>query len=229
MHKILLIDDDVALTDLLADYLTQQQFEVIVANAPDQGVQMLKQGDYHILLLDVMMPVIDGFEVLRQLRQFSTIPVIMLTAKGDDYDKILGLELGADDYLSKPFNHRELLARIKALIRRLDKSSAFANAKKFMLHHVEIDEASHSVRVKGADVVITGTEFHMLLQLMKHAGHLVSKAQLSEQVLGRKLAPFDRSLDMHVSNVRKKLAQHQVVDIIKTVRGNGYMFVAETK
>lgn len=226
MHKILLIDDDIALSDLLADYLVQQQFEVTVANTPERGLSLLKQVDYHLLLLDVMMPNIDGFEALRQLRQFSSIPVIMLTAKGDDYDKILGLELGADDYLAKPFNHRELLARIKALIRRLDTQLGFGGTKVINLHGISIDESSHSVNVQGTDVLMTGTEFHMLAHLAKQAGTLVTKEALSEIVLGRKLAPFDRSLDMHVSNIRKKLAQQDVNDVIKTVRGNGYMMVA---
>ncbi|WP_371193615.1 response regulator [Glaciecola sp. SC05] len=229
MHKVLLIDDDMALTDLLSDYLLQQQFDVAVANSPERGLKMLKQLDYDLLLLDVMMPIMDGFEALRQLRQFSNIPVIMLTAKGDDYDKILGLELGADDYLSKPFNHRELLARMKALIRRLDSNTGFAAAKKFSLHGIQLDEASHLVSVNGTSIVLTGTEFHMLLQLMKHAGQLLTKDQLSEQVLGRKLAPFDRSLDMHVSNIRKKLAHHGATEIIRTVRGNGYMMAAPSE
>lgn len=229
MHTILLIDDDLALTDLLSDYLTQQGFEVRVANEPERGLNMLKTSDFQLLLLDVMMPQMDGFEALRQLRQFSTIPVIMLTAKGDDYDKILGLELGADDYLAKPFNHRELLARIKALIRRLDASTGFANMQKLTMHGVQVDPASHSVCVGHTELLLTGTEFTILLHLMRQAGQLISKEQLSEHVLGRKLAPFDRSLDMHLSNIRKKLAQYEVKDVIRTVRGNGYMMVAEKR
>lgn len=227
MHKILLIDDDLALTELLADYLTEQSYQVIVANSPVQGLDILKHDEFSLVLLDVMMPEMDGFETLRQLRQFSAVAVIMLTAKGDDYDKILGLELGADDYLPKPFNHRELLARMKALLRRLDTHSHFfdgqTKAAKITLHGIELDESSHSVRVNNNELAFTATEFLMLLHLAKHPGQLISKEQLSVAVLSRKLAPFDRSLDMHVSNIRKKLAQHGVEDLIKTVRGNGYM------
>ncbi|MFC4700928.1 response regulator [Glaciecola siphonariae] len=227
MHTILLIDDDIGLTHLLSEYLCQQNYQVEVANTPELGLQMLKKNDYDALLLDVMMPSIDGFEALRQLRQFSSIPVIMLTAKGDDYDKILGLELGADDYLPKPFNHRELLARIKALLRRTQSQSSFVKNKLLRLHGIEIDEASHSASVDGHELVLTGTEFSMLVHLLKQAGQLLSKEQLSSLVLGRKLAPFDRSLDMHMSNVRKKLAEQGINDVIKTIRGSGYMMVAE--
>jgi two-component system response regulator CpxR len=225
MHKLLIIDDDVALTALLTDYFSAQHYEVEVANSPDQGLIKLKHEVFDLLLLDVMMPVMDGFETLSRLRQFSSIPVIMLTARGDDYDKILGLELGADDYLAKPFNHRELLARVKALIRRLDLSSGLKVEHNISLHGIEVMPATHSARVLQQPLALTGTEFLMLVELMKHAGQLLSKEQLSEQVLGRKLAPFDRSLDMHVSNIRKKLAQQGVQDVIKTVRGNGYMMI----
>jgi two-component system response regulator CpxR len=226
MHKLLIIDDDVALTSLLSDYFGAQHYAVEVANSPDQGLIKLKQEMFDLLLLDVMMPVMDGFETLSRLRQFSSIPVIMLTARGDDYDKILGLELGADDYLAKPFNHRELLARVKALIRRLDPSGGLKVEHNISLHGIEVMPATHSARVLQEPLALTGTEFLMLVELMKHAGQLLSKEQLSEQVLGRKLAPFDRSLDMHVSNIRKKLAQQGVQDVIKTVRGNGYMMIA---
>jgi two-component system response regulator CpxR len=227
MHKLLIIDDDLALTSLLTDYFSAQQFDVEVANSPDQGLIKLKDGDYDLLLLDVMMPVMDGFEALKQLRHFSNIPVIMLTARGDDYDKILGLELGADDYLAKPFNHRELLARVKALIRRLDTTKGLQQEHNISIHGIEVMPATHSALVLKHPLELTGTEFLMLAALMKHAGQLLSKEKLSEQVLGRKLAAFDRSLDMHVSNIRKKLAQHGVQDVIKTVRGNGYMMIAD--
>lgn len=226
MHKLLIIDDDVALTSLLTDYFSAQHYQVDVANSPQQGLLKLKQETFDVVLLDVMMPVIDGFETLSRLRQFSSIPVIMLTARGDDYDKILGLELGADDYLAKPFNHRELLARVKALIRRLDPIGGLKVEQNMSLHGIEVMPATHSAAVLQQPLGLTGTEFLMLVELMKHAGQLLAKEQLSEQVLGRKLAPFDRSLDMHVSNIRKKLAQKGVKDVIKTVRGNGYMMIA---
>jgi len=223
MNKILIIDDDVALTELLAAYLTQQSFDVTVSNSPLQGLESLQKSKFDILLLDVMMPEIDGFETLKRLRVFSAIPVIMLTAKGDDFDKILGLELGADDYLPKPFNQRELVARIKALIRRLDPSQGFQSAQLLSLHNVTVNQANQSVSVGDTLIETTATEFMMLAQLMKHPGHIQTKEQLSEKVLGRKLSQYDRSLDMHVSNIRKKLAQHGVNDVIKTIRGNGYL------
>ncbi|WP_395340124.1 response regulator [Ningiella sp. W23] len=226
MKKLILLDDDVGLSELLSDYLSSQGFDIQVYNDPQLGLNALKQKQFDLLLLDVMMPSIDGFELLRQLRQFSSIPVIMLTAKGDDYDKILGLELGADDYLPKPFNHRELLARIKALLRRLDSLNGFSASMTFNLHGISIEEASQSVHIGQHEVLLTGTEYLMLLHLVKHGGSLVSKEQLSEQVLGRRLAPYDRSLDMHMSNIRKKLAAYDVHDVIKTVRGSGYMMKA---
>jgi len=223
MNKILIIDDDKELTELLAAYLTLQNFDITVDNSPLNGLENLQRAAYDILLLDVMMPEIDGFETLKRLRGFSAIPVIMLTAKGDDFDKILGLELGADDYLAKPFNQRELVARIKALVRRIDPAQGFGQPQQLTLHNIHVNEANQSVRVENEVIEMTATEFMLLVQLMKHAGKLQTKEQLSEKVLGRKLSAFDRSLDMHVSNIRRKLALHHVNDVIKTIRGNGYL------
>ena len=227
MNKLLIIDDDIPLTDLLSEYLSTQGFSVSVNNNPLEGIQSVKHDSYDLLLLDVMMPEMDGFDVLKSIRQFSAIPVIMLTAKGDDFDKILGLELGADDYLAKPFNQRELVARIKALIRRLNAELSFSKPQKITLHNIEANEANQSVKVKQQSVDMTGTEFMLLCHLMKHVGQLQSKEALSQAVLNRKLSAFDRSLDMHVSNIRKKLAQHGVNDVITTVRGNGYLMQYE--
>nr|WP_136251441.1 response regulator transcription factor [Ningiella ruwaisensis] len=227
-NTILLIDDDKALGDLLCDYLNQQGLNASAEQSPLKGLELLKSGGYDLLLLDVMMPQLDGFELLKQLRQFSAIPVIMLTAKGDDYDKILGLELGADDYLPKPFNHRELLARIKALTRRLDPSSGFIKQSKMELHDIVLDESTREVKVKGQTLALTGTEFLFLLHLMRSKGHLLSKEHLSQSVLSRRLMPFDRSLDMHMSNIRKKLSEAGVDNVIRTVRGSGYMMVANS-
>lgn len=228
MNKLLIIDDDKGLTELLSDYLSQQGFDVRVANNPLEGIELIKKAPHDLLLLDVMMPEIDGFEALKRIRTFSSIPVIMLTAKGDDFDKILGLELGADDYLPKPFNQRELVARIKALIRRLNPSTAFNQPQKVSLHGVDINEANQAVIANGNTIEMTSTEFLLLAYLMKNVGNLQSKEVLSEKVLGRKLSPFDRSLDMHVSNVRKKLANNGVADVIKTIRGSGYLMQHET-
>jgi two-component system response regulator CpxR len=227
MNKLLLIDDDIELTELLADYLRLQGFDIQVENLPLEGIESLKRGQFDLLLLDVMMPQIDGFEALKRIREFSSIPVIMLTAKGDDFDKILGLELGADDYLPKPFNQRELVARIKALIRRLNPAQGFNQPQQMSLHGIFVNEANQSVRVDNTDIETTATEFMLLAQLMKQPGQLQRKELLSEKVLGRKLSAFDRSLDMHVSNIRKKLANCGVKDVIKTIRGNGYLIQLE--
>jgi len=225
----LIIDDDIELTELLSTYLSQQGFNVCVENNPMHGLDTLKRSSFDLLLLDVMMPEIDGFEALKRLRVFSAIPVIMLTAKGDDFDKIFGLELGADDYLPKPFNQRELVARIKALIRRLDPVSGFGQAQTLLIHGIKLSEAEQSVTIDNSVIEMTGTEFTLLATLMKNAGKLQTKEVLSEIVLGRKLSAFDRSLDMHVSNIRKKLANHEVFDAIKTIRGTGYLFKASTE
>lgn len=232
MHKLLIIDDDVALTEMLQEYLALHSLEVTVCNHPITGIETLREQAFDVLLLDVMMPEIDGFETLRRIRQFSGIPVIMLTAKGDDFDRILGLELGADDYLTKPFNHRELVARIKALTRRWvdkslvnDSSEASNSSAPLMLNGITLDVTQHSVLVAQQPIELTGTELHLLHQLMLQPGKVVTKKALSQAVLGRRLSAFDRSLDMHVSNIRKKLAQHDINDVIKTMRGTGYMFI----
>ena len=227
MYQVLIIDDDVALTQMLAEYLQQNGFAVDVQNSPLSAIAKIREKNFDVVLLDVMMPEIDGFETLKQIRTFSIVPVIMLTAKGEDYDRILGLELGADDYLAKPFNHRELLARMKALTRRLDDLSSFNQVQNLEFHGIKIEESSQRALIANQQVDLTSTEFHLLVLLMKHAGHLLSKEKLSEEVLGRRLSAFDRSLDMHVSNVRKKLTQHGIENVIKTTRGSGYIFMSE--
>lgn len=230
MHKLLMIDDDIALTDMLKEYLSEHSLDVSVENDPIAGIEVLRSHHYDVLLLDVMMPELDGFEVLRQIRQFSSIPVIMLTAKGDDFDRILGLELGADDYLPKPFNQRELVARIKALTRRyVDQSPQFTSASApekphlLSLHNIVIDIQRLQASINQQNVEFTATELHMLHYLMLNAGKVITKDTLSQAILHRRLSAFDRSLDMHVSNIRKKLALHGVTDVIKTMRGVGYL------
>jgi two-component system response regulator CpxR len=202
-------------------------FTVDVENNPVSAIVKVRELHFDVVLLDVMMPVLDGFETLKQIRTFSVVPVIMLTAKGEDYDRILGLELGADDYLAKPFNHRELLARIKALTRRLDDLSIFNQVQNLQFHGIKIEEASQRAMIGAHELDLTSTEFQLLVLLMRHAGHLLSKEKLSQDVLGRRLSAFDRSVDMHVSNVRKKLSQQGIENVIKTMRGSGYIFKSE--
>ncbi len=223
MNKVLIIDDDVDLTKILGEYLSLQGFEVTIENNPTLGLDAVKSKPIDVLLLDIMMPEMDGFEVLKKLRVFSALPVIMLTAKGDDFDKILGLENGADDYLPKPFNQRELVARINALIRRSDPQQGFHVPQQISMHNIVLSEADYSVSVGTDQLEVTSTEFLLLIQLMKNAGQLQTKESLSKAVLGRNLSAFDRSIDMHVSNVRKKLSELGVHDVIKTIRGTGYL------
>jgi two-component system response regulator CpxR len=224
-HKLLLIDDDKELSDLLIEYLSPHHFDITPAYDGNSGLQMAKQATFDLILLDVMLPGIDGFEVLKQLRLTHKTPVMMLTAKGDDFDRIFGLELGADDYLAKPFNHRELLARINATLRRVAFQSESKDEGQLSLNNVNLNPATRELSCKQSIVEVTGTEFEILQLLMRHAGEIVSKEQISEDVLGRKLAAFDRSIDMHVSNIRKKLQRIDDVEKIKTVRGAGYIFI----
>jgi two-component system response regulator CpxR len=222
--NILVIDDDEQLTSLLSEYFTSQNYDVSVCHDGASGLKSATmRTDIDVILLDVMMPEMDGFEVLKQLRQTHMTPVIMLTAKGDDYDRVLGLELGADDYLPKPFNHRELSARIKALLRRSEFVASHSSEQPLEIGPIKLNSADQSVTANGKPVELTSTEFMLLKLLMLSVGDLVTKASISEQVLGRRLAAFDRSIDMHVSNIRKKFAEFEVEDVIKTVRGSGYI------
>lgn len=227
VKKILIIDDDQALAELLAEYLSSDSLECEIAQDGYSGLEKLRHAHIDLVLLDVMLPGIDGFETLKQLRQFSKTPVLMLTAKGDDFDRILGLELGADDYLPKPFNHRELLARIKAILRRFEYAQQEYNTDSTQIGNLTLDHNSHNVKLNGQEIELTGTEFQFLLYLVEHLAQLVSKETLSQQILGRELMQFDRSIDMHISNLRKKLKSDDSIQI-KTVRGAGYRLLIET-
>lgn len=225
--KLLMIDDDTGLCELLSEYLSAQGFSIQTAHDGQQGLELALQNDYALILLDVMLPSIDGFEVLKQLRQSKLTPVIMLTAKGEDFDRIFGLELGADDYIPKPFNHRELLARVKAITRRIEHINSVSNNnnKKLSLNGITINFATREASVNNTTLTLTGTEYEILALLVKHAPDVISKEQISEEVLGRRLASFDRSIDMHVSNIRKKITEHIAGEKIKTIRGTGYVFI----
>lgn len=222
---VLIIDDDTDLTQLLHDYLTSNEFDVSIANDGQEGLDLAIKSDFDVILLDVMLPTLNGFEVLQQLRLSKSTPVIMLTAKGEDFDRIYGLEVGADDYIPKPFNHRELLARVKAMVRRIDLMSQPSNQHHILFEDITLNNQNRTVKVNETDINLTGTEFEILTLLLKEPLEIVSKEAISQQVLGRKLAPYDRSIDMHVSNIRKKIAEFSEYERIKTVRGAGYVMV----
>jgi len=225
--KLLMIDDDTGLCELLTEYLAAQGFDVQSVHDGEQGLKLALSNDYALILLDVMLPTLDGFEVLKQLRQTKLTPVIMLTAKGEDFDRIFGLELGADDYIPKPFNHRELLARVKAITRRIEHINSLnvATPSKMNINGIMVNLAAREAAINEYTLTLTGTEYEVLVLLIKNAGEVVCKEQISEEVLGRRLASFDRSIDMHVSNIRKKIAEHIQGERIKTMRGTGYVFI----
>ena len=228
---ILLIDDDHELAELLVDYLTQQGFSVQCCFDGQSGLELAFKCDYDLILLDVMMPKLNGFEVLKVLGSEYKTPVLMLTAKGDDNDKVRGLELGADDYLAKPFHHQELLARIKAILRRINivtqqhQQTSHGESSILAINNIELNHATRAVTCHTNPITLTGTEYQILTMLMEHHGKIIAKDMLSEQVLSRKLAPFDRSIDVHVSNIRRKFYPYCETEKIKTVRGTGYLFL----
>ena len=227
MDQILIIDDDVALCELVAEYLEPLGFAIESVHRGDLGAERALEGKHALVVLDVMLPGLNGFEVLRRIRAESKIPVLMLTARGDDVDRIVGLEIGADDYLPKPFNPRELTARIRAILRRApaDKPVDRTTLKRLSVGDVDLDSGTRTVRRDGQDVELTSVEFDVLEKLLRAAGEIVTREELSQQVLGRNLSPFDRSIDMHISNLRKKLGHHSgSSERIKTVRGVGYIY-----
>ncbi|MBA2706080.1 MAG: response regulator transcription factor [Blastocatellia bacterium] len=229
MDQILIIDDDVALCELVTEYLEPLGFEIQAVNRGDQGAEAALSGNFSIVVLDVMLPGLNGFEVLRRIRAESKVPVLMLTARGDDVDRIVGLEIGADDYLPKPFNPRELVARIRAILRRsqMDDAREHNQPGTLAAGDVELDLGTRVVRRGGQVVELTAVEFDLLEKLLRAAGRIITREELSKEVLGRSTSPFDRSIDMHISNLRKKLG-HQLGDVerIKTVRGVGYIYAA---
>ncbi|MEM6511924.1 MAG: response regulator transcription factor [Pseudomonadota bacterium] len=223
---ILMIDDDEALAEMLREYLAPERLALDSVTSGEVGIHSLKSGDHRLLILDIMLPGTSGLDVLKQLRSFSDIPTIMLTAKGDDVDRILGLELGADDYLSKPFNPRELLARIKALLRR--SPGGGTAGKRLQVGELAFDVSAQRVTAGDAVLRLTGTEFALLQCLARSAGSIVSKDELSQTALGRRHMPYDRSIDTHVSNVRGKLADAGVTNPqIQSRRGLGYALLVD--
>jgi DNA-binding response OmpR family regulator len=227
MDQVLIIDDDVALCELVTEYLEPLGFQIESVHRGDAGAERALAGEHSLVVLDVMLPGLNGFEVLRRIRAESKIPVLMLTARGDDIDRIVGLEIGADDYLPKPFNPRELTARIRAILRRTTPEAAIEQAleKRLRVGDVELDSGTRAISRGGENVELTTVEFDLLEKLLRSAGQIVTREELSKQVLGRSSSPFDRSIDMHISNLRKKLGHRfGATERIKTVRGVGYIY-----
>ena len=224
MSRVLLVDDDDLLTELLTEYLTAEGLEVNRMPDGEKGVQEILNGPgYDVVVLDSMMPKMNGLDVLKTVRAQSKIPVIMLTAKGDDIDRIIGLEMGADDYVPKPCQPRELLARINAILRRTRLAEPDNNTPNVIsVSDVTLYPAKRQATINEAPLELTSTEFNLLEVLMRHAGQVVNKETLSLEALDRKLAKFDRSIDVHISSIRHKLGD---ASLIQTVRGLGYLFV----
>jgi two-component system response regulator CpxR len=218
---ILLVDDDAELCALLGEFLQREGFTVECAHEGNQGLAKAAGAGIDLVVLDVMLPGLDGFEILRRLRQQSKVPVIMLTARGEDVDRIVGLELGADDYLPKPFNPRELAARIRAILRRYEPRPE-GGAARLEVNGVALDPGTREVVAGGGRVELTTFEFDILEMLMRSAGRVLSRDALMENFYNRKATPFDRSIDMHISHLRKKLNRGE--SLIKTIRGVGYQF-----
>jgi DNA-binding response OmpR family regulator len=229
MNRVLVIDDDVELCELLTDYLGPEGFIVEAVHDSEKGIERALSGEHDFVVLDVMLPGVSGFEVLRAVRKSSSVPVLMLTARGEDIDRIVGLEMGADDYLPKPFNPRELVARIRAIQRRgmitkVDHAEAAASPP-LVVGDIELDTGTRVVKRSGKPVELTAAEFDLLEMLLSSAGRVVPRSDIVKKVLGRGLDPYDRSIDVHISSLRKKLG-HKVkgVERIKTIRGLGYLY-----
>jgi DNA-binding response OmpR family regulator len=225
MARVLLIDDDRRLHELLSAYLEQNGFTVRGAPDGPRGLAELDANVFDIVVLDLMMPGIDGLEVCRRIRKKSRVPIVMLTAKGDETDRVVGLELGADDYIAKPFGPRELVARLRAVLRRTSPETA---AERVVVGDIAIDVSGHLVRVQGRDIELTGLEFDILLALARRAGRVVGREALLTEAGRGDIAVSDRTVDVHISHLRQKLGDDpRSPKKIKTVRGVGYVLVKE--
>lgn len=223
-EQILIVDDDTRLSAMLADYLSANGFTILTAPNGHAGLAELSRRAPDAVVLDVMLPDIDGFETCRRMRALSDVPILMLTAKGDETDRIVGLEIGADDYLPKPFNPRELLARLRAILRRRGATTS-APARILRFGRLEIDPGSRSVRIDGQERPLTSYQFDLLVALAENAGRTLSREQLMDMVRGEELDAFDRSIDVHVSRIRAAIeTDPKHPRRIVTVRGTGYVF-----
>lgn len=227
-EQVLVIDDDAELCNLVSRYLTREGFQIESVNNGSTGVEKALSGSYSLVVLDVMMPEMSGFDVLRKIRAESRMPVLMLTARGDALDRVLGLEMGADDYLPKPFSPPELAARIRAILRRAQPTESRGKSdpdKTLVVADVEMDPGSRTVHIGHQLVNLTTVEFDLLEVLMREAGQVVKREKLTRDILGREFSPFDRSIDTHVCNLRKKLGPlPDGTDRVKGVRGIGYLY-----
>jgi DNA-binding response OmpR family regulator len=221
MNSLLIVDDDVELCSLLIERLAEDGFDLSAVHNGIDGLELASNGSYSLVILDVMLPRMGGIDVLKQLRARSSVPVLMLTARGDDIDRIIGLEVGADDYLPKPFNPRELVARIKAVLRRMDERRT--GLEKFTAGDLLIDTSLREAYVGDRSLQLTTIEFALLEVLVRNPGRALSREYLTGIALGRKLGAFDRTIDVHISNLRRKLDEHRGIQRIKTIRGSGYL------
>lgn len=226
MDRVLIVDDDVELCELVTEYLQPEGFDIEAVHNGESGLQRALSGDHVLVVLDVMLPRMNGLDVLRRLRSQSQVPVIILTARGDDVDRIVGLEIGSDDYLPKPFNPRELVARIRAILRRSQPTQPDDGALHTLsVGDVFLDPAARIVRRAGEPIELTSVEFSLLEILLRSAGQVVTREQIAQDVLDRKFMAYDRSIDMHVSKIRRKLGPQSGGDErIKTIRGVGYIY-----
>lgn len=228
-QTILLIDDDIELCDLLQEYLVGEGFNLETRHEGPSGLEQALARRYDLIILDVMLPGFNGFEVLKKIRKQSEVPVLMLTARGDEVDRIVGLEIGADDYLGKPFNPRELVARIRAIFRRMKKQDGKPGGdlepSKICVDDIELEMHSRRVLKKGQPVELTSVEFNLLKELLQSAGAVVSREALNRAVLGRTYTPYDRSIDVHISKLRKKIGERVgQAERIQAIRGEGYLY-----
>jgi len=225
--KILIIDDDEKLNELLFDYLGKFGFDMITAVHPEVGLQLVREERPHLVILDIMLPDMDGFEVCKRIRQTSLIPIIMLTARGDVTDRVVGLELGADDYLSKPFEPRELVARIQSVLRR---SQEDVSVSTLTFDNLTVNLENHEVSISGKSVDLTSTEFELLTLFVKNPGKVLNRDQIMEWVRGIEWESFNRSVDVLVSRLRQKLNDDpKHPNFLKTIWGTGYMFLKKQK
>jgi DNA-binding response OmpR family regulator len=227
--RVLVVDDDEKLASLLRTYLAQRGMQLEIASDGEAALRMLSTRPFDVVVLDVMLPGADGFEVCKRIRARSQIPIVMLTARGEDSDRILGLELGADDYLPKPFNPRELVARLQAVLRRATPRGADGRGGEVIsAGEVRVDVPGRRVWVEGAEIVVTAYEFELLRLLVTNAGRVLSRDELLDRLKGEEYDSFDRSIDVHISKLRQKVERDpQAPRRIKTVRGVGYVFAVE--